>query len=119
MNLTQPVVARPRTIQSVLWQLRCELSKPSPDLAKAVAQIDEVLERRQAVVCEKCDELGNNMSLLLSAIGERAGCRGCSSPIFWVTHSRTGRKAPYDANGSSHFANCPKASQFRREGKAG
>lgn len=39
-------------------------------------------------------------------------CRGCSQLILWVT-TKAGRKMPVNANGTSHFSNCPKADSFR------
>lgn len=49
---------------------------------------------------------------LLAQVGEEARCRGCQTPIWWVTH-RNGRLAPYTAAGLNHFADCPRAADFR------
>ena len=40
-------------------------------------------------------------------------CRGCGQVVLWTT-TKAGRKAPLNADGSSHFASCPKADEFRR-----
>lgn len=54
-------------------------------------------------------------------------CRGCGQLIFWVktvtgksmpvSIAQDGATAPspsHDGRGSSHFADCPQAAQFRR-----
>lgn len=107
------------TIESLLWQIRCKLSTPEPPHAEVVAAIDDVLEKRQPVICDACRNLGNNIKLLLSAAGDRARCRGCGQEIFWLTH-RNGKKAPYDPDGANHFSSCKRADDFRQpSGKAG
>jgi hypothetical protein len=52
------------------------------------------------------------MNVLLSNVGDPARCRGCGADILWVRHA-SGRRAPYDLNGETHWATCPKAEQFR------
>jgi hypothetical protein len=42
-----------------------------------------------------------------------APCRGCQKLILWVMTAR-GKPSPRNADGTSHFATCPKASDFRR-----
>ena len=42
-------------------------------------------------------------------------CSRCQAQIFFVRHSN-GVSAPYNPDGSSHFANCPHAAEFRRKG---
>ena len=48
---------------------------------------------------------------LLQQVGEPGHCRGCSTPVYWVTH-RNGVKAPYTLEGLNHFADCPVRDQF-------
>lgn len=40
-------------------------------------------------------------------------CRACSARISWA-ETPTGRTAPLDPDGTSHFATCPDAERFRR-----
>jgi len=44
-----------------------------------------------------------------------ARCHGCTELILWVI-TRLGRMAPYNRDGISHFATCPVAQSFRRDG---
>jgi hypothetical protein len=41
-----------------------------------------------------------------------SACRGCRVIVMWVK-TREGRRMPVNADGTSHFATCPKADQFR------
>ncbi len=43
-------------------------------------------------------------------------CRSCGASIAWMVHDRTGRRQPFNPDGTSHFSNCPH-SQAWREGK--
>lgn len=45
-----------------------------------------------------------------------ARCRSCQAPIAWATHEHTGRKAPFNPDGTSHFASCPQAGTWRKRG---
>ena len=54
-----------------------------------------------------------NIRALLTAIGAFARCEGCGAAIWFVMTNR-GRRAPYTEEALNHFANCPKASEFRR-----
>ena len=49
--------------------------------------------------------------------GAGVTCRGCGAKIWFLMNERTGRSAPFDADGESHFSTCPKAYQFRRKGR--
>ena len=40
-------------------------------------------------------------------------CRGCRQLVAWCV-TLAGRKSPINADGSSHFATCPKADRFRK-----
>ena len=42
-----------------------------------------------------------------------ARCRGCLQPIYWII-TKTGKRMPVDPDGTSHFATCPKAKEFRK-----
>lgn len=41
-------------------------------------------------------------------------CRGCQEFIWWIKTS-SGKNMPVNADGTSHFATCKKADQFRRK----
>lgn len=40
-------------------------------------------------------------------------CRSCGATVLWVD-TRRGRKAPLNADGTSHFSSCPQADAWRR-----
>jgi len=40
-------------------------------------------------------------------------CRGCGQSVAWIT-TKAGKLMPVDDDGTSHFATCPKAGQFRK-----
>jgi len=46
----------------------------------------------------------------LSGFGE---CRSCNAPIAWLESERTGKRSPWNPEGTSHFASCPNAAAWR------
>ncbi|MES2210935.1 MAG: hypothetical protein V4515_12255 [Chloroflexota bacterium] len=40
-------------------------------------------------------------------------CRSCSAEVLWCL-TPNGKKAPLNADGTSHFSNCPQSDQWRR-----
>jgi hypothetical protein len=57
------------------------------------------------------------MSRLLQVIGNPGVCGnerrpGCGAPIWWVS-TKTGAPTPLNGDGTSHFATCPNAREFR------
>lgn len=45
---------------------------------------------------------------------DTAPCRGCRATIHWW-ETPNGKLGPYDPDGTSHFASCPKQAEFRRQ----
>ena len=43
-----------------------------------------------------------------------ARCRGCGARIYWIITSAAQNRMPVDPDGTSHFATCPVADQFRK-----
>lgn len=58
--------------------------------------------------------LRKNVKRLLDQVGDPAKCRGCQAEIYFV-RLKSGKVAPYDETGESHFVTCPAANQFRRK----
>ncbi len=52
---------------------------------------------------------------LVKVVGEKATCAApeCRREIYFVK-TRLGRRAPYDADGQSHFATCAAPERFRK-----
>lgn len=50
----------------------------------------------------------------LAIIGEEGVCDSCRAKIWFITNPKTGKKAPYSANGVNHFVDCPHADQHRK-----
>lgn len=42
-------------------------------------------------------------------------CRGCRARIWWVK-TPAGKAMPVDSDGTPHWATCPQAKQFKKEG---
>jgi hypothetical protein len=40
-------------------------------------------------------------------------CKSCRARVFWIITTK-GKKMPCNPDGTSHFATCPDAAQFRR-----
>ncbi len=45
--------------------------------------------------------------------GDPRTCRSCGAPVFWRI-TRKGTPAPFDPDGTSHFATCPQAATWRK-----
>lgn len=45
---------------------------------------------------------------------EAGRCRSCGAAIEWRITAK-GRRAPYDLDGTSHFATCPEANDWRKK----
>lgn len=87
----------------------------SDDLVPAAEILgNQVAAQIQFLYHELDTALGRIRDLLRHA-GSAGHCRGCGAPIFWVRHIDSGRNAPYNFDGSNHFATCPGADQFRKE----
>lgn len=51
--------------------------------------------------------------LLLLIAQDQRRCEACGAELFFVRH-RTGKFAPYTADGLNHFIACPEANRFKR-----
>lgn len=41
-------------------------------------------------------------------------CRSCHAPVAWARHEHTLKKAPFNPDGTSHFATCPQSAEWRK-----
>lgn len=64
-------------------------------------------------MADTLESLQENVSRLLAQIGDHGQCRGCGANIFWVIH-KNGKRVPYTHQALNHFADCPKAKEFKR-----
>lgn len=85
-------------------------ARPAPPLDLSGGAVDR--DRLRLLEAENA-ELKRRIAYLLDHAGEPGRCRACGAPIVWFRH-RSGAGAPYSMSGLSHFADCPKADQFRR-----
>lgn len=46
--------------------------------------------------------------------GDVGRCRSCRAEVMWVT-TAAGKRMPIDRDGTSHFATCPDAKDWRRK----
>jgi hypothetical protein len=44
-----------------------------------------------------------------------SACRGCGAFVYWI-RTLTGKTMPVDPDGTSHFATCSKAAEFKNKG---
>jgi hypothetical protein len=44
-----------------------------------------------------------------------AHCRSCQAAIGWYEHNESKKRAPFNPDGTSHFATCPQADQWRKK----
>lgn len=51
---------------------------------------------------------------MLVIIGRPGICKGCQANVYWVS-TRRDALLPYTVDGLPHFADCPKASKFRKK----
>jgi hypothetical protein len=72
-------------------------------LATGIADMYQKLKQARAIT-----------TALLKRVGTPGQCKGCQRPIVWVRDTND-HGAPYDADGVSHFATCPKAQEFRKK----
>ncbi len=40
-------------------------------------------------------------------------CRGCKAQICWTVNAASGKRQPFDLDGTPHHATCPKREQFK------
>lgn len=60
--------------------------------------------------------LENNMEMILDQVAvEVRPCKACNVKL-WFVRTKAGKILPLRYDGTSHFADCPKADQFRRKG---
>ena len=57
---------------------------------------------------------GRNLIRLLRMKGSFGRCNGCRKPVIWVK-TKNARWCPYTATGLAHWADCPKAKDFKRK----
>jgi len=62
---------------------------------------------------EEVKKWETRLKRMLVIVGTPGRCKGCDTAIYWVT-TRRDAMVPYTAEGLSHFADCPKATQFRK-----
>jgi hypothetical protein len=89
------------------------------DIKKLLAERDELekLMHRILDLNTKNDTIVEQFQHLLKIIGDEGKCRGCGVPIWWIVNPKTGKKLPITHEGLNHFADCPVANKFRKDGK--
>lgn len=55
----------------------------------------------------------NVETILRNTAEEIRPCKACETLLFFVKH-RNGNRAPYTADGTNHFTNCPQAEAFKK-----
>lgn len=60
-------------------------------------------------------DLRKRIANLLDWMAPPAKCKDCGAEIRWITNRKTGKNMPINAEGVSHFADCPGADRFRKK----
>ncbi len=66
-----------------------------------------------AMDCPKLAKQTNHATALLKVIAPPSGCSSCMETIYWIV-TKNGKRAPYNPDGTSHFATCPNADAHRK-----
>lgn len=94
-------------------------SWPEPrtvDQAAALASVVADIARLEAIVAslpERPPGMPPGVELPRDWMTRRSACRSCSAPVIWGTYP-SGKRAPFDPDGTNHFATCPFAASHRR-----
>lgn len=61
--------------------------------------------------------LGHEPAPAAVPMGEVGRCRGtnCQATIYWQINPGTGRRQPFNEDGTPHHATCPDVAEFRRK----
>jgi hypothetical protein len=86
------------------------------DINKLIDERDEALRLRSEAeeLNTKQEKVIGQFQHLLRTIGDEGKCKGCGVPIWWIVNPKTGKKLPITWEGLNHFADCPKAKDFRK-----
>ena len=89
------------------------------DIQKIIDERDELdrLLGQELDRVFKLEQTVENLYKILGMIGDVGVCKGCGQNIIWIKNPKSGKLMPIStANGVNHFADCPKADQFKKGG---
>jgi len=87
---------------------------PEQDLAMASVAAD--IERLRVIVAslpERPASMPPGVELPHDWQQRRSQCRSCGAPVIWGTYP-SGKRAPFDPDGTNHFATCPQRREWRK-----
>ena len=79
------------------------------DIFEGAASPENIAELQQ----ERITLRANIEAILRNTAEEIRPCLKCNAIIFLIK-LRNGKRAPYTADGSNHFTNCPEAEAFKK-----
>jgi hypothetical protein len=114
----------PKEAKSRLWDTIKDAVPSEPlgeaDLARITPEIIAAAERdvrrhresnaRAAAALTQAEERFTKGQLLKS----NGNCRSCGQAVRFIRNAETGKSPPSNLDGTSHFATCPQAGQWRR-----
>lgn len=56
----------------------------------------------------------HNIEQILLICGDPGRCKACGADVWWI-RTRKGKVMPWNRWGESHFADCPRADDFRKK----
>jgi len=86
------------------------------DLVARTEETNDLLKQAKDSYEKLYEELRSrimNFEHLLKMIGDKGEYKGCGAEIYWLK-SRKGKPMPITIKGINHFADCPKADNFRK-----
>lgn len=81
------------------------------DMAKEFRAMKAEKKERRAME-QKAKEQRKPVRFDIPPNAQPSPCRGCGALIVWIV-TKNDKRMPVDSDGTSHFATCPKASNFR------
>lgn len=87
------------------------------DFVPAIERMADDIAARMLEMAHELENQKKILAALLKHVGVRAVCKGpkCQQDIFLVDHKATsGKRTPYNADGTNHFGTCVDRDLFRR-----
>lgn len=108
------LIASYEDLRALVLQYREERDQEKEGRINAIGAVAELNEQVAALV-EALKELGGLRSRRNRGrtMSDQEKCRSCGALVTWALQ-KSGKYMPIDPDGTSHFATCPQANQWRK-----